>query len=378
MNFKTKIQKNIVSIPGWRTNRKIVVIESDDWGSIRMTSKDVYNILLTKGYQVDKSHYNQFDSLENNEDLSMLYEVLTKHKDRNSSHPVFTSVAIVGNPDFEKIKASNYKKYFFEPFTETLKKYPNHEHVYALYQQGIQERLFVPVFHGREHLNVQRWMKELQNGNLSVLDAFGNGVTGLNKGKYGENLPDFQAAFDLDQVSDIEYMKEVLNEGLQWFEKLFGYKSKYFVPTNGPFNNSLEVVLHENGVQYVNTGKKQLEPLGNGQYKTNIRFLGQRNNLNQRYITRNCFFEPSSMEHGLNKDWVSDCLEEIEIAFRWKKPAVISTHRVNYIGFLDEKNRERGLSQLDLLLKKMIERYPDIEFMTSVELGDLISANTKE
>ena len=33
---------NLLSIPGWRTNRHIVVIESDDWGSIRMPSKEVY------------------------------------------------------------------------------------------------------------------------------------------------------------------------------------------------------------------------------------------------------------------------------------------------------------------------------------------------
>lgn len=30
--------KNFSNLPGWRTNRKIVVIESDDWGSIRMPS----------------------------------------------------------------------------------------------------------------------------------------------------------------------------------------------------------------------------------------------------------------------------------------------------------------------------------------------------
>ncbi|NTW32234.1 MAG: hypothetical protein HGB12_06370 [Bacteroidetes bacterium] len=31
------------NIPGWRTDRKILVIESDDWGSIRMPSKETYS-----------------------------------------------------------------------------------------------------------------------------------------------------------------------------------------------------------------------------------------------------------------------------------------------------------------------------------------------
>ena len=42
MTLKQTITHNLLNIPGWRTKRHIVVIESDDWGSIRMPSKDVY------------------------------------------------------------------------------------------------------------------------------------------------------------------------------------------------------------------------------------------------------------------------------------------------------------------------------------------------
>ena len=42
MNIKQTITHNLLNIPGWRTKRHIVVIESDDWGSIRMPSKEVY------------------------------------------------------------------------------------------------------------------------------------------------------------------------------------------------------------------------------------------------------------------------------------------------------------------------------------------------
>ena len=53
------VKKNIVNIPGWRTNRKIVVFESDDWGSTRMRSKLDYEYFLKKGFEVDKCHYNK-------------------------------------------------------------------------------------------------------------------------------------------------------------------------------------------------------------------------------------------------------------------------------------------------------------------------------
>ena len=58
------IVRNLANLPGWRTNRKIVVIESDDWGSIQMPSKLAYSNLLKKGIGVDKSYlYDTLDSL---------------------------------------------------------------------------------------------------------------------------------------------------------------------------------------------------------------------------------------------------------------------------------------------------------------------------
>lgn len=370
--LKSLLSVHASNIFGWRTRHKIVVIESDDWGSIRMPSLEAFNNLLKGGMREDCNHYNLYDSLECNKDLEYLFDVLSKFRDKTGRTPVMTGVNVVANPVFDKIRESEYSKYFYEPYTETLKQYPEHNLVYDLWKEGIEKRLFMPTFHGREHLNVQRWLRALRNGHKSTLLAFDNCVTGIYNGINGEPIPDYQAAFDLDTKEDIPYLREVLSTGLNIFKNLYGYRSKYFVPTNGPFNNTLESVLKDNGVEYINSSKIQREPLGDGQYKKNIRFIGKKNGLGQIYITRNCFFEPSSMESPANTDWVDNCLKEIEIAFRWHKPATISSHRVNYTGFLHPENRERGLKQLTELLSRMLKRWPDIEFMTSVELGDLI------
>lgn len=370
--WKSLLSAHASNVPGWRTKRKIVVIESDDWGSIRMSSLEAFNNLLKAGMRENLNHYNLYDSLESNKDLEYLFETLSKFKDKKGKVPVMTGVNVVANPVFNKIKESGYTEYFYEPYTETLKRYPAHDKVYDLWKEGVEKRLFVPVFHGREHLNVQRWLRALRSGHCSTLLAFKNEITGIYNGINGEVIPEFQAAFDLDTMDDLPYMENVLNTGLDLFEQLYGYRSKYFVPTNGPFNNSLEKVLFDNGVKYINTGKIQMEPLGNGQFKKNIRFLGQKNGLGQVYLTRNCFFEPSSMESPSDTDWVGNCLKEMEIAFLWHKPATISSHRVNYIGFLHPENRENSLRKLEELLAKMLKKWPDIEFMTSEELGDLI------
>ena len=43
--LKSLLTVHASNIPGWRTKRKIVVIESDDWGSIRMPSLKVFETL---------------------------------------------------------------------------------------------------------------------------------------------------------------------------------------------------------------------------------------------------------------------------------------------------------------------------------------------
>ncbi|MCX6238333.1 MAG: hypothetical protein NTY07_12395 [Bacteroidia bacterium] len=369
-NFKLHLR----NIPGWTTKQKIIVLESDDWGSVRMASKEAYNAFLMAGVNVNNSHFIANDALESNLDLELLFDVITKYKDSNGKNPVFTAVCVVANPDFEKIKANGFSKYEYEPFTETCKHYPIHDRVAELWKEGIQKRLFVPVFHGREHLNVQRWMRALQTGNKSLHFAFDHGVIGLSNGFNCEKVPDHLAAFDIEFPSDTNYLKDVIYTGTKLFEEICGYRARYFVPPNSPGNHEIETILKDCGIEFVNSGRVYHEPVGNGKYVKKISWLGKRNRIGQIYLTRNCFFEPVSNE-WVGKDWVNDCLHEIDIAFRWHKPAIVSTHRVNYIGYIHPENRSKGLKALGELLRNIILRWPDAEFLTSVELGDLIKGN---
>jgi hypothetical protein len=291
--------KNLSNIPGWSTNRKIIVIESDDWGGIRMPSKATFNSLINAGLTLesgDSARYNNNDSLATADDFAALFETLEKFKDSKERNPVFTAVSIVANPDFEKIKENNFQEYFYEPFPETLKRY-NRESAIKMWQEGIQSKLFVPEFHGREHLNVKAWLRALQNGDKHTRIAFDHGCWGFNR----KNAPlNYQAAFDLEKPEDLEYQKTVLREGLALFKKIHGYKASFFVPPNGPFNNSLEKVAAESGIKYMSASKIQNEALGQGKTRKKFHYLGQKNKHNQIYITRNCFFEPSL----LGKNWI--------------------------------------------------------------------------
>jgi hypothetical protein len=360
------LSKNIINIPGTRLNRKIVVIESDDWGSIRMPSNDVYSKFVSRGFDLTGSDYNRLDTLESNDDLTMLYDVLHSFKDSIGKPPVITANCVVSNPDFQKIRQSDFKEYYYEPVTETLNRYPNREKVESLWRQGDSDRIFHPQFHGRDHVNVVRWMNALREKSPEIMFTFNHETTFSGDGDYN-----FMEVLDYNTPDDLVQMKKSLTEGMELFEKIFGFRSKSFIPPCYTWNSAIEETLHAGGIRYIQGLVVQLIPTGSfGNYRKKYHFFGNRNSFGQYFLVRNCFFEPSLSK---NSDPVDECLNRINIAFRWKKPAVISVHRINFIGALDERNRSNNLKLFTDLLKRIINKWTDVEFMTSDQLGDLIA-----
>jgi hypothetical protein len=84
---------------------------------------------------------------------------------------------------------------------------------------------------------------------------------------------------------------------------------------------------------------------------------------------RNAYFEPFS---DPSIDWVGSCLKDISKAFFWKIPAIISAHRVNFIGAIVPENRENNLMLLNRLLGSVLKTWPEVEFMTSDQLGTIM------
>ncbi|MDO9155203.1 MAG: hypothetical protein Q7U47_16095 [Paludibacter sp.] len=367
------LRKNLSNIPGWRTNRKIVVIESDDWGSVRTRSKKDYDEMLAKGLEVNRSNFTKYDALESNDDLEQLFDVLSKHKDSTGRHPVLTPMCVVANPDFEKIKASGFQVYHYENFVDTCNCYPNHNRVLDLWRKGIKDRLFVPALHGREHLSVSRWMKLLQENNEGLRIAFDHESWGVSRYK-GKEISEYLGAFHPDHASDIPDLVKIIESAGELFKENCGYAPTHFIAPNRESAKALDETFGKIGVKYLTMAKLRHYPLGDDKYKSEFLWLGKQNKeLNQLYITRNCGFEPSSS----TIDWVNSCINEIVIAFKWRKPAVISSHRVNYIGSINPNNAKQGLNELNRLLSEIIKNWPEVEFMTSTELGEIIALTKK-
>ncbi len=377
MNLRSEIAKNYINLRAWKTSRRIVVFESDDWGSIRMHSKEVYDKLLEKGVPVDCSYFTKYDSLETNEDIYNLIGTLSKIVDKNGRHPIFTLNSVTANPDYEKINSSKFQKYFFQTIDSSYES--NHirsDEVLKIYRESVAKgQYFKPQFHGREHLNVLKFENNIQkNLAYSRIGVEYNCLLGLTKGKqiksrkfyHSEN---YMAGFEALNSEHSKQINSITSEGLNLFHEIFGIHSDSFVAQSLIWSDDLIPVLYEKGIKYIQ-GAQQLIPIGSGKLKVRNRMTGYRNNLGQLYTRRNASFEPSSNH---NIDWADKCLREIEIAFNWHTPAIINTHRVNYIGSIFATNREQSLKQLLKLLKGILKKWPNVEFFSSDELGNIMS-----
>ncbi|MBC7417607.1 MAG: hypothetical protein H7325_05595, partial [Pedobacter sp.] len=89
-SLKYELVLNLKNIPGPTVSKKIVVIECDDYGSIRMPSVDILHQLQAGGIPVDASRYNLLDTLEDKDDLEQLFETLSSIKDHNGNAAVIS------------------------------------------------------------------------------------------------------------------------------------------------------------------------------------------------------------------------------------------------------------------------------------------------
>ena len=369
-NIKQTVAVNIKNIVGWKTKRKIVVFSVDDYGNVRLDSKQARDNMFAKGLK-PTSRFDVFDTLETTEDLDALYHTLTSVKDKNDNPAAFTAFAMSANIDFEKMMESGYTTYCYEVLPVTFKKLKGYENTWQLWQEGIEKKLVVPQFHGREHLNIKALMEALKREDKDTLNCFENRSYAAIADT-GYATISFTAALDFFEFDENKTLKEIVADGLNLFEKVYGYRAKNFTPcgSNG-YSDTIDPVLAAGGIKYIDTSRFKREHLGKGKMGNKIfNYTGKKNPLKQTYLVRNCVFEPTE-DRGV--DWVAFCMQQIAAAFRWNLPANISSHRVNFCGHIDPENRQRGLQALKLLLAAIVQRWPDVEFMTSTELGNLIN-----
>lgn len=359
-------KRHLSNILGKTTKRHLLAFFVDDYGAIINNDIISQKQFLKAGGDLGSSRFSKYDTLETNEDLEALFDVLSSYKDINGRYIAWTPLAVSANPDFEKIRQNAYSNYVYEELDKTLSRKSECNNVLLLVKQGIQEGFYMPQYHGREHINVWVLMHALKSNNHNVRLAFNNDSLYTFRGEDG--IVSSNQAFRIIKDTDISYYSEIITDGLECFKRVYGYNAIHFNAPGNRENCNLTSVIAKAGISYVETDKIKHEYLGSGKWKKEFHWNGEKNRFGQRYIIRNCVFEPSA---DLS-DWAGYTFKQIQIAFKWNKPAIVSSHRVNFAGAISEANRKRGLTELKRLIKLVIKAFPDVEFVTSKQLFEIL------
>lgn len=357
---------------GKNIDEKIVVFQSDGWGSARIPNREVFQSLLGKGIKIsfkeNKGFRTVLDGFENPKELNQLLEILLKHKDADGKNPVFTFNVTTGNPDFKKIEDHEFSEYFSEPFHHTMER--ERPGVLSLWRSGIDQGLISPQFMGHDPVNQKRWLDGLIKNRLDLQIAFQYGVYSLSRTKFTSDY--YSIAYEYLPGEDEPYLKASITQGLTVFKDFFHKWPCSFV---APFNVTPSYLLKEvrqQGVSVFQSNGIHLLPrkVKNGEMMYHRKFFvsGLDRHTNSVQLIRNCRFEPAFFP---TENEAGRCLKEIGQAFSYRRPAVISSSRSNYVGIFDEKIPEESLGQLDTLLAGIIKTWPDVKFYTTEQIAHL-------
>ena len=360
---------------GWRTKRRLIVINVDDYGNVRLASYPAREALQRKGViGASANRFDLFDTLETRQDLEALFEVLDSVRDGRGRTAKFTAYALSANPDFGRI-VNEMSGYEYELLPTTYERLSTEQpeayaDVWSLWREGIERGYLRPQFHGREHLNLEVFKKKLARRDPALMANLEQSCVAALETEQGLESIGFTAAFGLAEASSLDAHRAIISDGLRKFEQVFGFRSVTFTPPAQQLHPDLYAFVADQGVRAIDKPLRCRRHLGGGTYTTELNMLGLNKGQDHLTIVRNVVFEPTE-DRGF--DPVQYALGQVEAAFRWRKPAIISSHRVNFCGHVDPENRRRGLDSLRALLQQIVRRWPEVEFIGADELAGIMA-----
>ena len=367
---------NLKNLRGWRSPRKLVAFAVDDYANVRVDSREALERLGGAALDLSSS-FDHLDTVETRQDLEALFAVLDSVRDGRGRPAIFTAYAMSANPDFGRI-LENGENYYYETVSETFSRLSSeqalaYDGAWALWQEGIAKRLIQPQFHGREHLNIDLFEHKLREKSPDLMANLANkSLAGIASDPAMPGVG-FTHAFGLNDRSQLERHREILRDGLELFEKVWGFRSITFTPPAQTLHPSLLSIAEEGGVVSIDKPLRCVRAIGDGTERREINRSGRQRGQDHVTVVRNVVFEPNK---DMGFDPVERAMQQISAAFRWHKPAIVSSHRVNYCGHIDESNRQRGLDALGVLLQRITQRWPEAEFESVDQIVEQMDSRT--
>lgn len=335
---------------GKKTNRKILVFISDDWGDNRISDQSL-DCIKNNNIEIPERHY--LETYASSIDLDNLFNVLFKHNDIYGNHACITPFINTSIPNIDSNYNGEFTNYSNKPIHQNLLDFGG-SNLIQTWKNGMINKLFVPELHGGEHTNIALLSDRIAKDDSNVKEYI--------KCKYYypfivASAP-IVATYYFENSAQFNFNSKLLQIAIDNFLHFTGYKPTLFNPPNSIFHTFYYEILKGNGVKYICTHPIRKEPNFKGSLKKRF-FWDGRNLKGITHIISNGAFEPEVSENAIN-----NCLKQISESFKYGRPAIINTHRFNYVKGRKKNYTQKSLIVLDNLLTDVRRLYPDVEFLS--------------
>ena len=346
----------------WR-RLKAVVLESDDWGLCAWSADEQALRVLadTPTFRSPAGRRYAGSTLESADDVRTLAATLAEFRGGDGFPPVWQANTVVANPDYAALHAPLFEcesvPLCDHPLTPSRWQRPGMwDEVAAAREAGV----WWPELHGLHHIPETAWLTALRRGLADARRAHEQqSAVCASVEASGEHDPSEPA---LDRTRRLEL-------AVAKFETLFGRRPASFCPPDYRWDEHTETDATRLGIRTLQ-GKGE----HHGARFPRLRRLFLRQRWPGDWSARlemppRIAFEPCSAETNAARVGAAAVHRAAREAWRRGQPAVISTHRANYV-HLDPKMATTGHGALRDLLMRLVG--DDAVFLMDDEVRQLL------
>ena len=345
---------------------KAVVFESDDWGLCAWSADEQALRVLadTPAFRTPAGRRYAGSTLESANDVRALAATLAEFRGGDGFPAVWQANMVVAAPDFERLHAP-----LFEAPIVPLRDYPDvpsrwrRPGAWEEVQRAVEEGVWWPELHGLHHVPETAWLRALRRGAADARRAHEQqSAVCLAVESSGEHDPSEPAA---DRTRRLEL-------AVQKFTALTGAAPRSFCPPDYRYDEHTRADLQRLGIQILQGRGEQ-----HGARFPKLRRLLLRGRWPGDWSTSlemplRIAFEPRALPDGGPRLDAETTHRAAREAWKRGQPAVISTHRVNYV-HLDAGSSAAGRAQLADLLARLTA--DGAVFLVDTEVRQLLERN---
>jgi hypothetical protein len=343
---------------------KAVVLESDDWGLCAWSADEQACRVLADLPVFRGPHAFRYagSTLESAADVRRIAETLLEFRGADGFPPVLQANTVMASPDYVRLRPPA-----FECEGLPLVDYPQSPSRWTrpgLWGEVVAARelgVWWPELHGLHHLPETAWLHALRQGADDARRAF------------DQQSPVCDAvarSSEYDPTEPVELRRRNLEGAVRRFRSLFGRDATSFCPPDYRWDDAVEAEAVKLGVS-IFQGRAERTA---GALPRVRHFLGRFRFPHfegpRFYPPPRIAFEPGADPEESSRLGVDAVHRGVRAAWAREQPAIVSTHRANYVQ-IDPARGAAGLERLRELLTRLSEE--GATFLTDAEVHSLVT-----